>query len=97
MRRFLPLLLHFSWQQCHADVLAVLTSALAQHATLAAPICGALQKLVMSKQQKEQCVDTVVNHLRSVPAQDVAELAFFALQHCSPGVHAISVCKVRTL
>ena len=78
----------------HADVLGALTTALSQHAELAAPVCGALHKLVMSKQQREACVDAVMAHLSGAPAHDVHDLAFFALQHCSPGKHAVSVCKV---
>lgn len=81
----------------HADVLDALTGALAEHASLAAPICSALQKLVMGRTQREHCVNTVLNHLSSVPADVVPDLAFFALQQCSPGKHAVSVCKVWVL
>ena len=80
--------------QAFADVLAALHSAVAQHTQLAVPVCAALKRLPLTKQQRTDAVDTMLRHLSSVPAEDVAEVAFYVMQQCTPGPHAVRVCKV---
>lgn len=77
-----------------ADVLRALHSAVTQHTELAVPVSAALKRLPLTIQQRTEAVDTMLRHISSVPAADVAEVTFYIMQQCTPGPHALKVCKV---
>eukprot|EP00892_Ulva_mutabilis_P010231 jgi/Ulvmu1/7580/UM038_0003.1 len=75
------------------DVLEALQAAVTQHTELAVPVSAALKRLPLSLAQRMDAVDTMLRHLSSVPAEHVADVTIFIMQHCNPGPHAIKVCK----
>lgn len=77
-----------------AEVLTALHSAVTQHTELAVPVSAALKRLPLTMQQRTEAVDNMLRHLSSVPAADAAEVTFYIMQQCTPGLHALKVCKV---
>lgn len=48
----------------------------------------------MSLAQRMDSVDGMLRHLSSVPAEHVADVAFYIMQHCTSGSHSVTICKV---
>jgi hypothetical protein len=77
-----------------ADILQALLDALQSHTGLAATVCGALARLPLSPPQRARAVAAALNHVNSVPADQVPDVALFALLHCAPDRAALSICQV---
>ena len=62
--------------------------------TLAVPVKEAYLRLPLTHGQRHSVVDSMLQYVSSVAAEDVPDIVSFALRECQAGEHAIKVVKV---
>lgn len=64
--------------------------------SLVVSVCEAIEKLPLTRDQRQSAVDSMLQRLNTVAPEDVADLAFFVLRSCTSGDHALRACQVCT-
>jgi hypothetical protein len=82
--------------QPHAVVLGSLNEAVDEDLSLVVSVCEAIEKLPLTRDQRQSAVDSMLQRLNTVAPEDVADLAFFVLRSCTSGDHALRACQVCT-
>jgi hypothetical protein len=75
-------------------VLNSLDEAVNEDMSLVVPVCEAIEKLPLTSEQRRGAVDSMLQRVNTVAAEDVPDLVFFVLCTCASGSHALRACQV---